>query len=138
MKSYFLGGVRYEILLANPEVLRPLKYSKVHERTTRFQWHFQSAERRRQEFLADRVARAHFHNAIHLGDVQTQKEFLKLGQIDLSCFKERKVRKIRSRVQPRYDSQNRTRNSNKDFKRNRNQYRRQQRNFTNFDYNYCH
>jgi len=35
------GGVRYEILLANPEVLRPLKYSKVHERTTRFQWHFQ-------------------------------------------------------------------------------------------------
>merc|ERR1712025_441840 len=133
------GGVRYEILLANPDVLRPLKYSAVPERTTRFLWHFQATERRRQEFLAARVARAHFHNQDHLGAVQTQKQFLEFGQIDLSCFKERKVRKVRSRVsQPRFDSQNRTRNSNKDFKRNRNHHRRQQRQFTNFDYNYCH
>lgn len=135
-------GVRYEVLLANPTKLMPLKLSKCKYQTTRFLWHFQSVAKRREDFLSKRVAALHEHNVDHSGIVRTRKAFRELGKIDLNIFKERKQpRKARNnrlndprikysdtrRVTRSYDKKGTVEN-----KRRRNN--RNQRYYSNFDY----
>lgn len=134
------GGISFELLISNPTKLLPLKLSSCKYQTTRFLWHFQTVDRRRQEFVQQRVDRAHEHNTTHVGTVQTRKEFKHLCRIDFAIFDERRVKKTRSAQISRpkiYDTRRVTQNksSKNDFKRNnRNSRRHKFADTHNYDY----
>ena len=90
------GNIGYTVILAPQSAIPPPKYTQPPERTTRFLWHFQQVEARR---LAALEAKTQFcrDNNERFGDAMIRRTFNELAKIDLSCFKERKVKQRRRR-----------------------------------------
>lgn len=90
------GSIAWTVTLAPQNSLPPPKYTQPQQRTTRFLWHFQQVERRRQSAVEAKraFARANLDRA---DDAACRRAFNELAKIDLACFKERKVRKQRKR-----------------------------------------
>jgi len=80
------GGLSYSVLIEPASRLPPLKFTQEFQRTTRFQWHYQLVESRRQQQIEIKIATAAKYND-KLALVEANKTFNQFCAIDPSCFK---------------------------------------------------
>ncbi|CAG5104559.1 Oidioi.mRNA.OKI2018_I69.chr1.g1335.t1.cds [Oikopleura dioica] len=96
------NGVSYNYWISEPSDVPPARITTIKGKPSRrYLRHFQLVDQRREEQLRRKSQKARHHNTRHVGDVLSQKEFLRLGEIDLTAFLERAPAKYNLRSKKR-------------------------------------